>query len=173
MQITHSEASNGSVNLLVNEKHPEFESQFHSWCVDEWGKITPLHAEHNNQHLPFPIYVIHNDVLIGGLVFTWSLLADTTETKLWINAIIVAPDQRKKELLQYSSERPNTWQKLKINLSCMPSLTFRPCIKNLIGPWFLHQKMARRCLGFWLIILVNTRCPLELLPPYDMLIRHT
>ena len=82
---------------IVSGPNPETLDELYSWFVAEWEKVEPFVRIKNGVNLPQPIIALENKSLAGGLSFTVYPTTDDT-TRLWINALLVAPEKRRKGL---------------------------------------------------------------------------
>lgn len=70
--------------------------ELHKWFVAEWGEMNQFVDSNINFVIPAPLVALDGARLIGGLAFTGHPIPDDKNIGLWINALIVAPEYRKK-----------------------------------------------------------------------------
>lgn len=69
--------------------------QLREWFLAEWGKIDPFEGNHPEVTVPEPLLAFGSEEqLQGGLVFSTFDLPDPGKTRVWINAVYVAPEYR-------------------------------------------------------------------------------
>lgn len=68
--------------------------QLRAWFEEEWGPIDSFSSNDIEQPLPSPIIATRNNILMGGLSFSFAKMPQSTELGMWINAVLVSPKSR-------------------------------------------------------------------------------
>lgn len=70
--------------------------QLREWFESEWGHVDSFDGNHPEVDVPLPIVAVDGDgCLLGGLVFSSFPSPLKADVAVWINAVIVSPNQRK------------------------------------------------------------------------------
>lgn len=87
------------MSQIINSKNsPEYLSQLHSWFLAEWGKIDSFESNIKGLAVPPPLLVLKEGELLGGLSFTAASKPGEDEIGIWINAVLIKPEDRGKGL---------------------------------------------------------------------------
>ena len=70
----------------------------HQWCEAEWGHVDPQVADKDGLSFPYPIAMLNGDELVAGLAFTRYASPITQKQAVWINAVLVKPEYRRRGL---------------------------------------------------------------------------
>jgi len=65
-------------------------NRLNEWLTAEWGEVESF------DNVPPPLLAIEGRKLLGGLMFSSFQKPDREEIGLWINALFVAPEHRRK-----------------------------------------------------------------------------
>ncbi len=85
------------VSILNSKDAPQVLDQLKDWMMLEWGEPISFEAKHPQILIPAPLVALNKQKqLIGGLAFTTAPVPQTDEVGVWINALLVAPDYRRK-----------------------------------------------------------------------------
>ena len=71
-------------------------SQLREWIIGEWGKADPFEGVYDEPVVPPPLLVVDGDQLLGGLAFTNAPVQSSDKIGLWINALFVLPEHRRR-----------------------------------------------------------------------------
>lgn len=83
--------------ILSSDDAPHFLAQLCDWFAQEWGEMDPVDLRLNGLEAPAPLLAISEEgKLIGGLSFTIAPEPQSTTNSIWINALLVAPEHRRK-----------------------------------------------------------------------------
>jgi len=71
--------------------------QLREWLGSEWGHIDPFEGNHAEVTIPSPVVAVNEQTsLLGGLIFGAFAKPGKPDIAVWVNAVIVSPDHRKK-----------------------------------------------------------------------------
>ena len=71
--------------------------QLRKWLESEWGHIDPFEGNHAEVTIPSPVVAVNEQTsLLGGLIFGAFAKPGKPDIAVWVNAVIVSPDHRKK-----------------------------------------------------------------------------
>ncbi len=84
------------VTLVSSTDVPQLIPQFQQWVEDQWGSVQAPAVFPGESDFPTPIFALENDKLLGGLAFTRHIKPDDDSMGVWINALYVSPDHRKR-----------------------------------------------------------------------------
>jgi len=84
------------VTLVNSTDVPQLIPQFQQWVADQWGNVQTPAVSPGESDFPTPIFALENDKLLGGLAFTRHIKPDDDSVGVWINALYVSPDHRKR-----------------------------------------------------------------------------
>jgi len=80
-------------NILSSNVPTHLLGQLQQWFESEWEKVDPLQVG----GAPEPLVVTDDQgSLLGGLAFTVSPKPGNTEPGVWINALMISPDSRRR-----------------------------------------------------------------------------
>lgn len=65
--------------------------------LQEWGRLDPLHDERGAYPDP-TVALTDTGALAGGLAFTRAIASDVHGSALWVNAVLVRPEYRRRGL---------------------------------------------------------------------------
>ncbi|KZL27162.1 GNAT family N-acetyltransferase [Pseudovibrio sp. WM33] len=83
--------------ILSSDDAPHFLTQLCDWFAQEWGELDPVNLRQSDLEGPSPLLAISEEgKLIGGLAFTIAPEPQSTTNSIWINALLVAPEHRRK-----------------------------------------------------------------------------
>lgn len=82
------------ISVCAFNQNAEKIAEFRKWVEAEWGNVDPFDGR-NGRALPTPILALKDGALVGGLSFTYSSIPGTQDDALWINTLLVAPEQRR------------------------------------------------------------------------------
>lgn len=83
------------ISVCISNQDPDQVAEFRTWVEAEWGSVDPFEGR-NGRALPVPVLALKDGALVGGLSFTHSSIPGTQDVALWINTLLVAPEQRRK-----------------------------------------------------------------------------
>jgi predicted N-acetyltransferase YhbS len=73
--------------------------QLCAWLVAEWGEVNPFKSQNDGTiTVPQPLLAIEGQELLGGLLFSGYRQPGGDSLGLWINALFVAPEHRRKRI---------------------------------------------------------------------------
>ena len=85
------------MNLIVSSNsEPQHLEKLYKWFEAEWGEIKQFAGSNIGFVVPAPLVALDGSKLIGGLAFIAHPVPGSENIGLWINALIVAPEYRKK-----------------------------------------------------------------------------
>lgn len=86
------------INILSASSVPEaLLIQLREWFEAEWGHIDSFEGGYPDVIVPSPLVAIdQHRSLLGGLAFSSFPNPNSANIAVWINAVLIAPDQRKK-----------------------------------------------------------------------------
>ena len=65
--------------------------------MSQWGDVDPFEGNHPEIAIPSPIVAVDHQVsLLGGLSFTSFAKPQSADIGVWINMVLISPNQRKK-----------------------------------------------------------------------------
>ncbi len=71
-------------------------NELRQWFELEWGQVDSFYGNHPEVDVPLPVVAVDEDgSLLGGLVFSSFTNPLKDDVAVWINAVIVSPEQRK------------------------------------------------------------------------------
>ena len=82
--------------LINSTDAPQLIPQFLEWIENQWGNAQSPESLASESGFPAPIFAVENDTLLGGLAFTQHIKPDSDTLGVWINALYVAPEYRKR-----------------------------------------------------------------------------
>lgn len=78
---------------------PGHARRLREWLVAEWGEIDPFKSQSDGRiTVPPPLLGIDGQELMGGLMFSGFRKPGGDALGLWINALFVAPEHRRKRI---------------------------------------------------------------------------
>ncbi|PCI87142.1 MAG: hypothetical protein COB24_06960 [Hyphomicrobiales bacterium] len=85
---------------MLSILNSEFESPhlkpLHDWFTEEWGEGDFYNTHHEGYAILAPLIALDDDKLAGGLAFSRFKNPENDGMALWVNALLVAPEQRGK-----------------------------------------------------------------------------
>jgi len=85
---------------VIEIRHTEFDSPLletlYRWFSEEWNEVDRFPQQKNGVALPAPIVALRKSVLVGGLAFTGYRKPGSDDAGLWICALYVLPEERRK-----------------------------------------------------------------------------
>jgi GNAT superfamily N-acetyltransferase len=82
------------IQVISSRTAPMHLSRLHEWLVAEWGEIDAFEFQKDGIKLPAPLLAIHQEDLLGGLVFSTFKRPGGSGSALWINALFVVREYR-------------------------------------------------------------------------------
>ena len=83
--------------LSSNSVPTKLLSQLRAWFVSQWGDVDPFEGNHPEIDIPSPIVAVDDQIsLLGGLSFTSVAKPQSADIGVWINMVLISPNQRKK-----------------------------------------------------------------------------
>jgi GNAT superfamily N-acetyltransferase len=71
--------------------------QLREWLIAEWGEVNPFKSQNDGSIVvPEPLLAIEGQELLGGLMFSGFRKPGGDSLGVWINALFVAPEHRRK-----------------------------------------------------------------------------
>jgi GNAT superfamily N-acetyltransferase len=78
---------------------PDHVRRLREWLVAEWGEVDPFKSQSGGRlTVPPPLLGIEGSELLGGLVFSGFRRPGGDALGLWINAVFVAPQYRRRRI---------------------------------------------------------------------------
>ena len=82
--------------VISSTTAPGHLTRLREWFLAEWGAVDPFEGRSKEITVPPPLLAISDSELLGGLMFSSFRRPGGDELALWINALFVAPDHRRK-----------------------------------------------------------------------------
>jgi GNAT superfamily N-acetyltransferase len=82
------------IQVISSRAAPTHLSRLHEWLVAEWDEIDTFEFQKEGVKLPAPLLAVHQEDLLGGLVFSTFRRPGGSKSALWINALFVVPEYR-------------------------------------------------------------------------------
>ena len=82
--------------IVDSTARPEFLPELRSYFNSVWGEGNPYAIGPTGRENPPTLFVLINDELVGGLVFTWIESSTDSCIDLWLNGVYVVEKFRKK-----------------------------------------------------------------------------
>lgn len=83
--------------LTSDSVPPLLITQLREWFESEWGDVDPFEGNHPDVVVPSPIVAVNGKTaLMGGLAFSSFPSPEGSGIAVWINALLISPDERKK-----------------------------------------------------------------------------
>ena len=87
------------LNVVSSSAAPDHLYQLREWLIAEWGEVNPFKSQSDGRiTVPPPLLGIEGKELRGGLVFSSFRKPGGDSLGLWINALFVAPEHRRKRI---------------------------------------------------------------------------
>ena len=84
-------------HVVSSSVAPEHVRRLREWLIAEWGEVEPFKSQSDGRIVvPLPLLGIEGQELQGGLMFSGFRKPGGDELGLWINALFVAPEHRRK-----------------------------------------------------------------------------
>jgi GNAT superfamily N-acetyltransferase len=83
-----------NLEVLPASATPEHLRRLHKWFVSEWGQEGAFDLDDSTE--PRPLVAISDEGTLGGLAFAIFRAPGTESPGIWINALFVAPNHRRK-----------------------------------------------------------------------------
>jgi GNAT superfamily N-acetyltransferase len=78
---------------------PDHVPRLREWLIAEWGEVDPFKSQSDGRiTVPVPLLATLGQELLGGLVFSGFRKPRGDALGLWINALFVAPEHRRKKV---------------------------------------------------------------------------
>ena len=78
------------IDVVSSRAAPNHLKSLSEWVVSEWGEVESV------DNVPPPLLAIDGEELRGGLMFSRSHRPDGKGLGLWVNALFVSPEYRRK-----------------------------------------------------------------------------
>jgi GNAT superfamily N-acetyltransferase len=86
-------------HVVSSSVAPGHVRRLREWLVAEWGEVEPFKSQSDGRiPVPLPLLGIKGQELLGGLVFSGFRKPGGDALGLWINALFVAPEHRRKRI---------------------------------------------------------------------------
>jgi GNAT superfamily N-acetyltransferase len=86
-------------NVVSSIVAPGHVRRLREWLVAEWGEVDPFKSQSDGRlNVPPPLLGIEGQELLGGLMFSGFRKPGGDALGLWINAVFVAPEHRRKRI---------------------------------------------------------------------------
>jgi GNAT superfamily N-acetyltransferase len=86
-------------HVVSSSVAPGHVSRLREWLVAEWGEVDPFKSQSDGRIIvPPPLLGIEGQELLGGLMFSGFRKPGGDALGLWINALFVAPEHRRKRI---------------------------------------------------------------------------
>lgn len=85
-----------AIEIVQSEFGSPLLNTLYRWFSEEWNEVDPFPEQKNGVALPAPLVALHEGVLVGGLAFTGYRKPESDEAGLWICALYVTPDERRR-----------------------------------------------------------------------------
>jgi GNAT superfamily N-acetyltransferase len=85
--------------IISSDYEPQHLEVLRKWFLSEWEKVDPFTSANTCVIVPAPLIAIDGTTLLGGLAFTSHPIPNSPNSPnlgLWVNALIVSPEHRKK-----------------------------------------------------------------------------
>lgn len=87
------------LHVVSSSVAPGYMHQLREWLVAEWGEVNPFASQSDGSiTVPQPLLGIEGHELRGGLMFSCFRKPGGDSLGLWINALFVAPEHRRKRI---------------------------------------------------------------------------
>jgi len=95
--VSKSFSDRPRVAEIVSSRSASFHlTQLRDWIINEWGSSDPFEGVHDDRAVPPPLLAVDGSHLLGGLAFTDAVVKSTGKIGLWINALFVLPEHRRR-----------------------------------------------------------------------------
>lgn len=84
------------LQVVSSRTVPEHLARLREWFLAEWGEVDPFEDPGKAAFVPPPLLAISDSDLLGGLMFSSFRKPGGDGLALWINALLVAPEHRRK-----------------------------------------------------------------------------
>ena len=85
--------------VVSSNAAPGHMQQLREWLIAEWGEVNPFKSQSDATiTVPSPLLAIAGQQLLGGLMFSGFRKPGGDSLGLWINALFVAPEHRRKRI---------------------------------------------------------------------------
>jgi GNAT superfamily N-acetyltransferase len=85
------------LHVVSSSVAPDHAHRLREWLIAEWGEVDPFKSQSDGRIIvPLPLLGIEGQELLGGLMFSGFRKPGGDELGLWINALFVAPEHRRK-----------------------------------------------------------------------------
>lgn len=85
------------VHVVSSSVAPSHVRRLREWLIAEWGEVNPFKSQSDGTLVvPLPLLGIEGQELVGGLMFSGFRKPGGDALGLWINALFVAPEHRRK-----------------------------------------------------------------------------
>jgi GNAT superfamily N-acetyltransferase len=89
-------------NVVSSSVAPDHARHLREWLVTEWGEVEPFKSQSDGRlTVPPPLLGIDGQELLGGLMFSGFRKPGGDTLGLWINALFVAPEHRRKGIASH------------------------------------------------------------------------
>jgi predicted N-acetyltransferase YhbS len=87
------------LQVVSSSAAPGHARRLREWLVAEWGEVEPFKSQSDGTvTVPLPLLGIDGQELLGGLMFSGFRKPGGDALGLWINALYVAPEHRRKKI---------------------------------------------------------------------------
>jgi GNAT superfamily N-acetyltransferase len=87
------------LRVVSSSAAPDHMDQLRAWLIAEWGEVNPFKSQSDGSILvPQPLLGIEGQELRGGLMFSGFRKPGGDSLGLWINALFVAPEHRRRRI---------------------------------------------------------------------------
>ncbi len=87
------------IHIVSSSVAPGHTRRLREWLVAEWGEVEPFKSQSDGTiTVPLPLLGIEGQELLGGLMFSGFRKPGGDALGLWINALYVAPEHRRKKI---------------------------------------------------------------------------
>ena len=87
------------IHIVSSSVAPGHARRLREWLVAEWGEVEPFKSHSDGTvTMPPPLLAIEGQQLLGGLMFSGFRKPGGDALGLWINALYVAPEHRRKKI---------------------------------------------------------------------------
>ncbi|MBL1421051.1 MAG: GNAT family N-acetyltransferase [Alphaproteobacteria bacterium] len=84
------------LSILNSEFKSPHLNPLHDWFTEEWGERSFYNRHHEGYAILAPLIALDDEILVGGLAFSRFKNPENDGMALWINALLVALEQRGK-----------------------------------------------------------------------------
>ncbi len=125
-------------HVVNSSAAPSHLKRLREWIIAEWGDVDSSEGQSEKITVPPPLLAIDSSELLGGLMFSSFQKPDGEELGLWINALFVAPEHRRKGIASQlvraaEEEAARTGERELFALTDVPKLYQKlgwQCVKN-------------------------------------------